>query len=112
MPSRRGPDSCRERRTARTTSAPSRHHLRDAFGRILQVGIHGDDRLAPGVGQAGGDGGLKTEVAAELEQHKARVPPRVAPDQFRRAVPAAVVDEQGLPLRRGVGVKDRGQARQ
>ena len=71
-------------------------HLRDHLGRVLQVGVEGHDVVAPGAGQARGDGRLVTGVGAQPDH--AELGP-LAPDPLQhhgRRVGAAVVDGHHL----------------
>ena len=68
----------------------------DLVGVVLQVAVHGEDEVALGVVEAGGEGGGLAEVAAELDDEDAAVD---GSDLFKQAVGAvagAIVDEDQL----------------
>ena len=77
---------------------PAPEKLRDDLGRVLQVGVHDHDRVAVRVVHARGDRQLVAEVAREREQLDPRVPLGAGGRPRRRAVPAAVVDEEQLEI--------------
>ncbi len=69
----------------------------DLFGRVLQIGVEGDDDRRAGVLEAREDGHVLTVVA--VEQHHAgdiRAQTLLRGQQRGRAVAAAVVDEQNF----------------
>ena len=93
------------------TTPPGGHDFRDELGRILQIGIEGNDRVGVGrhgAGEAGGEGGLKTEVAGEFDEFPAGIGGGVGADHVGGAIAAAVVDENGAP---GAGVRGVGEDR-
>lgn len=73
-------------------------HLREQFGRILEVGIHDDDRVARGEVEARGDRRLVAEVPAEAEHLHPRVELGRRGEDRSRLVAAAVVDVEDLEL--------------
>ena len=88
--------------------APRGDHFRDQLGWILEVRIHGDDRVgSAGVRETGRKGGLKTEIPRELDELEARIPGALSPHEFDGAVAAAVVDQDGAPGAAMAGVKER-----
>jgi hypothetical protein len=66
---------------------------------MLQVGVHDDDGAPARVIEAGRDGDLLAEVAAEAEPADARLARMPGLDRGRGVVLAAVVDEDDLPVR-------------
>ena len=77
--------------------APARDELRDHLGRVLEVAVHREDRLAAGEIETGGERELMPEPAREADDLEARVA-RVSLDgEPVRAVGAPVVDEDHLP---------------
>ena len=58
---------------------------------VLQVGIHRDHRLPPGVIQSAGQGGFLAEIAGQIQDPDARVLPAGLQQQVQGIVPAAVV---------------------
>ena len=76
---------------------------------MLQVGIHDDDRVAPGMVEPGRDGDLLAEIAAEGDRADPRLVTADLADPLQGIVPAAVVDEDHLPGR-GDAIEDRQQA--
>ena len=58
---------------------------------VLQVGIHRDNRLPPGVIQSAGQGGFLAEIAGQVQDPDARVLPAGLQQQVQGIVPAAVV---------------------
>jgi len=77
------------------------------LGRVLEVGVHYDDDVALGVGEASGDGGLVAEIAGEADDFQAPVGGSKALADFQRTVAAAVIDDDKLeglfPSERGGG---------
>ena len=65
------------------------HDLR----RVLQIGVHDDDRLAAGMVHARGDRDLMAEIARQREVAIARVGPGAGGEHDAAGVAAAVVDE-------------------
>ncbi len=90
-------------------AAPAREHLQHHLGRILQVGVDQDDRLAFGVGDAGGDGHLVAEVARERHDAHARIAGLDAAQQLEGAITAAVVDEDQLEPGLAAAAEHRGE---
>ena len=76
--------------------APFGHHPGDHLGRMLEIGVDGNHRIAGGVGQARGQGRLLAEIAREDQQLDAGI--GFVPDlQLGDAVIlAAVVDADHL----------------
>ena len=66
------------------------------FGRVLQVGVHDDDRLALRRVHAGGDGDLVAEIARQADIAEARVAPGERLQHDGAGIAAAVVDEDRL----------------
>ncbi|GAA3489071.1 hypothetical protein GCM10018987_31540 [Streptomyces cremeus] len=66
-------------------------HAGDELGRVLEVGVHDDDRVAARVPQAGEHGRLLAEVAAEGDVPGAGVVTREGPEMAERFVTAAIV---------------------
>ncbi len=65
----------------------------DLVGVVLEIAVHGEDVVALGVVEAGGEGGGLAEVAAELDDEDAAV---YGSDLFEEAIGAvagAIVDE-------------------
>ena len=87
--------------------APLRDHLRDQFGRVLQVGVDDDHGLAAAVPQTGEDRRFLAEVAAERETPDPWFTGRESTEALEGVVPAAVIDHEDLPGR-GAGLKDLG----
>ncbi|MPN43280.1 hypothetical protein SDC9_190839 [bioreactor metagenome] len=73
-------------------------HLVDQSGRMLQVGVHDDDRIALRVGQARVHRGFLTEVAAETHVFDPRVTFVVGLHHLQRAVTTSVVDQDQFEL--------------
>jgi hypothetical protein len=90
--------------------APLFDQFRNKFRRILQVGVHRDDRVGVGgVRDAGGQRRLEAKVAGELDDLEPRILLLLGQEQFRRAVLAAVVDQHGAPLHPRVFFEQRRQ---
>ncbi len=68
----------------------------DDFGRILEIGVHDDDRAAGSAIESGGDRDLMAEIARELDEPIATVGPRLALDHDRARVARSVVDDNHL----------------
>ena len=71
----------------------------DDFGRILQIGVHDDDRAAGGAIESGGDRDLMTEIARQLDEPVAPVVASLALDHDRARVLRSVVDDDHLARR-------------
>ena len=90
--------------------APGGDKFRDDLGRVLQVGIHGHDGIGrAGVREAGGEGALETEIPGKLHEFEARIAGGLGPEEFGRAILAAVVDQNGPPRAAVPAVKERGE---
>lgn len=76
--------------------APVFHQFRDQLGRVLQIGVDHDDRIAPTVIEAGGQSDLLAEVAAQVDDRYSRVAVVERFEQLAGGVPAAVVGEDDL----------------
>ncbi len=70
----------------------------DRLGRVLEVAVHDEHGLAPGLGQAGRDRDLVAEVPRQREPEEPPVGHVRLDDLGPRAVARAVVDEQDLGL--------------
>jgi hypothetical protein len=97
-------------RKVRSRGSPSRSpfgdELRDDLGRVLQIRVHDDDRVAPGMVESGGDGDLLAEIAAEGDGGQAPIGGADLAQRLQRVVLRAVVDEddferQADPLQHG-----------
>ncbi len=73
--------------------APARRELEHDLGRILQIRVEHDHRVAGRDVDAGGEGDLVPEVPRELDQLEARILLCRGEQQLVRAVAAAVVDD-------------------
>jgi len=65
----------------------------DLVGIVLEIAVHGEDEVALGVVEAGGEGGGLAEVSAELDDENAAVD---GGDLFKQAVGAvsgSIIDE-------------------
>ena len=71
-------------------------HLADDLGRVLEVGVDGDDVVAPGPGQAGRDRRLVAGVGAQPHHAHLRPLPAQPLEQHGRRVVGAVVDAEHL----------------
>ena len=76
--------------------APSLGELEHDLGRILQVGVEDDHRVADGEVDAGGERDLVAEVPRQPDEPKPRVGPGRREHQLVGAVAASVVDEDRL----------------
>ncbi len=65
----------------------------DLVGIVLEIAVHGEDEVALGVIEAGGEGGGLTEVAAQLDDEDARVDRGDLFEQAIGAVARTIVDE-------------------
>ena len=72
---------------------PALEHAGDHLGRVLQVRVDDDDRIAPGHVHAGGDGDLVAEVARKVDELQARVRLAERAQDGQGAVPAPIVDK-------------------
>ena len=70
--------------------------LGNLVGRVLKVGVHGDDHVALGAGEAGVEGGRLAVVAAEGDSFYGGIFGGEALDYVPRRVGGAVVDENDL----------------
>src|SRR4051812_22268347 len=77
---------------------PAFHQCWDQFRWILQVRIHCDDGIAWCIGQSGSDRRLKTKISTKLDQRETRIAGGTGPDNFHRAVAAAIVHQNRGPL--------------
>ncbi len=68
----------------------------DLVGVVLEVAVHGEDVVALGVVEAGGEGGGLAEVAAELDDENAAVYGGDLFEETVGAVAGAIVDEDQL----------------
>ena len=87
---------------------PFGHQAADRLGRVLQVGIHQHDRIAPRVAQTGLDGGLMPEVARQVDDADVDVALGQTVENLRGGVGRAVVDENDF-LARATGEPPRGE---
>ena len=62
------------------------------------------------MGQARGQGGLKTEVAGQFQQDKAGIERGAGADERGGTVPAAVIHQQSAPADFGLAVEQGAQA--
>ena len=85
------------------TRPPTLQHLRDDFGRILEVGVHNDGGIAGRALQAGGNGDLMAEIAGEREYAHARIGAVELPQDVQRGIAAAVVYVDALEVQIGDG---------
>ncbi len=85
-----------------------REHLGDDLGRVLQVGVEGDDVVAEGADEPGGDRRLVPGVGAQAHDAQLRPLAVVALEQRGRQVLAAVVDRDDL-VGRVHGVEERSE---
>jgi hypothetical protein len=83
---------------------PFRHQPRNDFGRVLQVHVHGDDGVAGGLLQSGGERRFLAEVAGQVHHDQARAGLRGFQQAGQGVVGAAVVDEDVLELMPSQGV--------
>ena len=65
-------------------------------GASCEVAVHHDRPVAARLGEAGGDRGVLTEVAAQAEDPQVRIVAREAPQHRPAVVDAAIVDEHEL----------------
>ena len=75
---------------------------RDVGGIVLQIAIHGDDVLAPGMVETGGQSGGLAEVAAELDHRDAAIDGRDLAQHGESVVVRTVIDQhdfEGLARR-------------
>ena len=81
---------------------PLSHQLGDQRRRMLQIGVHGHDRLARGVPESGQNGRLLTEAPGQTDPVNPPVAARDPADGRPGPVGASVIDEHELvlPLRR------------
>jgi hypothetical protein len=70
--------------------------LRQIFRRMLQVAVHGDDHLAQGVIEAGGERGRLAVVAGQFDDADGGIAGAEAAQRQVAAVAAAVIDEDDL----------------
>ena len=75
---------------------PALHELGDDLGRVLQVAVHDDHRLARGMVQARRNCRLMAEIAAQVDHREVRVRLLQLVYQTGRLVAAAVVHEDDL----------------
>ena len=65
---------------------PFGDHLEHDFGRVLQIGVHDDDRAAGGVIEPGRDRDLMAEIARQLDEPVALVGARLGLDHDRARI--------------------------
>src|SRR5260370_29178424 len=65
----------------------------DLVGIVLEIAVHGEDEVALGVVEAGGEGGGLAEVAAELDDENAAVDSGDLFEEAVGAVAGSIVDE-------------------
>ena len=83
---------------------PRRYQLRYQGGRILEVAVHDDDRLALGDRKPGADGLLVAPVARQVSDHHGRGVGLVKPgEEAQGLVFASIVDVDDLPGFREAG---------
>ena len=82
--------------------APFGDELRQHLRRILQVGIHDDHAVAPGMVQPGADGDLMPEVARELHHRHVRIVRGEIVHDRQAPIAAAVIHEDDLVI--GLGI--------
>ncbi len=75
---------------------PLRDHIHHDFGRVLQVGIHHDDRIAHRGIHSSRDGDLVAKVPRQPDVAVARVVLGLGLEDDRAAVDAAIIDQDGL----------------
>ncbi len=75
---------------------PLGDHVEHDLGRILEIGVHDDDRLARGAVHAGGDRDLVAEIARQLDEAVAAVGARLGLEDDGAGVARSVVDEDRL----------------
>ena len=73
----------------------------EQVGRILQVDVHRDQDVAPGVVDAGGERGLLAEVARQVDHPDAAVARAAVEQVGERVVARAVVHEHDLEAQAG-----------
>jgi hypothetical protein len=73
-----------------------RHHVRQEFGRVLQIGVDDQDALTAAHREAGGERQLVAVVAHQLHRDDARVAGRRLGHDLPGAVARAVVDQDDL----------------
>src|SRR5262245_21643760 len=73
-----------------------RQKARDVFRLMLQVAVHGDDHVALGVIESGGQRRCLAEIAPQPYACHARIERGDLPEDHRRAICAAVIDEDQL----------------
>ena len=78
----------------------------DQVGRILQVDVDRDQDVAPGMVDAGGEGGLLAEVARQVDDPDAPVAGAAVEQAGERVVARAVVHEHDLEAQ-PVALEDR-----
>ena len=79
--------------------APGSDETRDHLGRVLQVGVDHDHRVALGMVEPGGGGDLLAEIARQVDDGDVAVGLLQQLDDAQRGVAAAVVDVDGFPWR-------------
>jgi hypothetical protein len=75
---------------------PLGDHVEDDFGRVLQVGVHDDDRAAHGVLHARGDRDLVAEIARQLDEAITLVGAGLGFEDNRPGVAGPIIDEDHL----------------
>jgi len=87
-------------------SMPGGDHVRNQVWRVLEVGVHGDDRVASGGPQTGEERCFLAEVACELQTSHSGIDRSQFSHPLERFVRAAVVHHDYLVLDRQAA-KDR-----
>ena len=83
-------------------------HLAEKLGRVLQIGVDGEDALAPASVQAGGHCKLMSVAARQIDRHHMRIAPRQAGHDRPGAIGRAVIQQNQLVV--GAG-RFRGRSR-
>ena len=80
-------------------------HVGNILGRILEIGVNRDNAPPPQVFEAGHDGDVLSEIRVEQDHTGDEGPAlELLPEQRRRAILAAVVDEDDF-VRKAQGVE-------
>ena len=75
---------------------PDAHQLGDGFGRVLQVGIHVDHRVAARVPQARQHTGRNTKIPRHVNQPDIVAAVDFLPQNLFRVIGGGIVDEDQL----------------